>query len=94
MSCLSVGVRGLQYNQAAEALLCFVYHIVIAIIVLLLAQVSGVLPSGTPVFAKTLFSMCTPDVDDWLKAKPDVKQVGWQLTGLAVISLVVWWTVS
>lgn len=39
------------------------------------SEVSGVLPAGTPVFAKTLFSMCTPDVDAWLKAKPDVKQV-------------------
>ncbi|KAG2488446.1 hypothetical protein HYH03_012953 [Edaphochlamys debaryana] len=39
------------------------------------SEVNGVLKPGTPVFAKTLFSMCTPDVDAWLKSKPEVKQV-------------------
>ncbi|PNW79169.1 hypothetical protein CHLRE_09g403034v5 [Chlamydomonas reinhardtii] len=40
------------------------------------SEVAGVLPPGTPpAFAKTLFSMLTPEVDSWLKTKPDVKQV-------------------
>ncbi|KXZ45155.1 hypothetical protein GPECTOR_58g604 [Gonium pectorale] len=39
------------------------------------SEVASVLPPGSPVFAKTLFSMLTPDVDAWLKSKPDVKQV-------------------
>ncbi|GFR40317.1 hypothetical protein Agub_g853 [Astrephomene gubernaculifera] len=34
-----------------------------------------VLPSGTSVFPKTMFSMCTPDVDNWLESKPNVRQV-------------------
>ncbi|EFJ39840.1 hypothetical protein VOLCADRAFT_78239 [Volvox carteri f. nagariensis] len=39
------------------------------------SEVAGVLPASCPVIAKTLFSMCTPDVDAWLKSKPDVRQV-------------------
>ncbi|GLC44286.1 hypothetical protein PLESTB_000761100 [Pleodorina starrii] len=39
------------------------------------SEVASVLPPGCSVHAKTLFSMCTPDVDAWLKSKPDVRQV-------------------
>ncbi|GLI70136.1 hypothetical protein VaNZ11_014944 [Volvox africanus] len=38
------------------------------------SEVANVLPPACPVVAKTLFSMCTPDVDAWLKSKPDVRQ--------------------
>lgn len=56
-----------------------------------MSEVAGVLPPGTPpAFAKTLFSMLTPEVDSWLKTKPDVKQArgtrglaAWVLGGLA-----------
>ena len=39
------------------------------------AEISSVLPPGTTVVAKTRFSMLTPEVEDWLKQRGDVKQV-------------------
>lgn len=39
------------------------------------SEIMEVLPTGTPRYAKTLFSMYTPEVDAWLKAKPNVNQV-------------------
>ncbi|GIL44184.1 hypothetical protein Vafri_1709 [Volvox africanus] len=39
------------------------------------SEVANALPPACPVVAKTLFSMCTPDVEAWLKSKPDVRQV-------------------
>ncbi|GIL87328.1 hypothetical protein Vretimale_1711 [Volvox reticuliferus] len=39
------------------------------------SEVANALPPACPVVSKTLFSMCTPDVDAWLKSKPDVRQV-------------------
>ncbi len=40
------------------------------------SEVAGVLPAGCPVLPKTMFSMCTPEVDSWLKSRPQVKQAG------------------
>lgn len=38
-------------------------------------EVKTVLPKDTPVIAKTLFSMLTPEVEQWLGDRPSVKQV-------------------
>jgi hypothetical protein len=39
-------------------------------------ELKDVLPPESPVVAKTLFSMLTPDVKELLKQKPAVSQVG------------------
>lgn len=39
-------------------------------------ELKDVLPPDSPVVAKTLFSMLTPDVKELLKQKPAVSQVG------------------
>lgn len=38
-------------------------------------EVKTVLPKDTPIIAKTLFSMLTPEVEQWLGDRPSVKQV-------------------
>lgn len=46
------------------------------------SEVATVLPPSCPVHAKTMFSMLTPDVDTWLKSKPEVRQVFFKAQGL------------
>jgi hypothetical protein len=38
-------------------------------------ELTEVLPPSAKTFSKTLFSMCTPEVEDELKKQPHIKQV-------------------